>query len=279
MSPPDDSGPPPGRRAPAPAETAPVAPASPSGRPLKIIGQKPLAAVMDLAVSRVLRRRMRRYEAPLVAAVQEEIRQEFSALLKENSRAVRGVSKRRFLVELERSRDEVLAARDAARAELGELLKRLDFFSSLQQADERAQRRGARSFDEVHRPDLARRVADLLARAERGELAPAELRELLVGLAARSVEEDRRRIHDERAAEHGRLVETFERRIAKLNQALAASEEALAALAKQKGIDPGLASIYRTVQGLPDNEDNRRVKELLLEQVFLANMLLQKKTA
>ena len=249
------------------------------GRRLKVIREKPLAAVMDLAVSRVLRRRLKRYDPKTVEAVQNEIAREFQALLKENSRSVRGMSKQKFMAELERSRNEILRSRDEAQAKLDEMLKKLDFFSSIQELDDRAQERGAKSFEEVHRHTLAARIQDLLASADRGEITPAELQHLLVTLASQSVADDRRRIQEERTSEYHNLSDTFERRIAKLNRALADSEQALLQLSRQKNGETGLASIYRTVQGLSEAEENRLAKKAILEQIFLANLTLQKKTA
>jgi hypothetical protein len=70
----------------------------------------------------------------------------------------------------------------------------------------------------------------------------------------------------------------LERRIDKLNNALAETENALRAMAQMKSIDPGIASIYSTVQGLSLDELNYGRKKELLAIVFLENLEIQKKT-
>ncbi|MCO5165853.1 MAG: hypothetical protein M9894_05740 [Planctomycetes bacterium] len=69
-------------------------------------------------------------------------------------------------------------------------------------------------------------------------------------------------------------IEELELRIAKLNQALSEREEAIRKLAEMKGFDPGLASIYDSIQGLdPSTLDFQRKSELLKE-VFVQNLEL-----
>lgn len=75
----------------------------------------------------------------------------------------------------------------------------------------------------------------------------------------------------------GEKVEFLEKRIAKLNEALAAAEGNLAKLARMKGIDPGVASLFDGVQGLSDDDPNFARKSELLTQVFNENLELQGK--
>ncbi|MBI3725685.1 hypothetical protein HY251_17295 [bacterium] len=69
----------------------------------------------------------------------------------------------------------------------------------------------------------------------------------------------------------------LERRISKLNQALAETEDALRRVAAMKVLDDGIASIYATIQGLGPDEINYARKKELLGVVFLENLELQKK--
>lgn len=268
----------------APPEDTTLTPTPPpeevkAGRKLKVIGKQPLAQVIDLAVSRALRRKLRKYDPAQVASVQKLVREEFLQLLEGNARSVRGVSKAAFMVELERSRDNIIRSRNEARVELKELRRKMNAFVGLQEMDDAIEERGARSFDEVHRHVIADKMRDLFDLAARGEISQEELNEQLLGLASRSVEEDRQRIRNERTAEYDRQSENFERRISKLRGALERSELALAELAKRKDIDSGIASIYRNVQGLSLEEEDHRAKEVILEQLFRANLLLQQKSA
>jgi diguanylate cyclase (GGDEF)-like protein len=69
-------------------------------------------------------------------------------------------------------------------------------------------------------------------------------------------------------------VRALEARVAKLKELLDASEEELARLVQEKSVDPGIASIYRTVQGLdPLARDFARKRELL-GLIYQANLEL-----
>jgi hypothetical protein len=74
---------------------------------------------------------------------------------------------------------------------------------------------------------------------------------------------------------HLRQIDLLERRIAKLTAQLAEAESALQKIAKMKGIDLGIASIYRTVQGLSEEEDAFALKQELMQKIFEANYELK----
>ena len=48
-------------------------------------------------------------------------------------------------------------------------------------------------------------------------------------------------------------------------------------IAVSKGVDTGVASIYRTVQGLTGDEDDYQRKKEMLILIFEANIALQRK--
>src|SRR5581483_2622365 len=79
----------------------------------------------------------------------------------------------------------------------------------------------------------------------------------------------------------GRLKSDYEdlleRRIQKLNKALGETEEALRRVASMKMLDDGIASIYKSVQGLDLDALNKERKKELLAVVFLENLELQGK--
>jgi hypothetical protein len=75
--------------------------------------------------------------------------------------------------------------------------------------------------------------------------------------------------------EHLRQVDMLERRIAKLTAQLAEAEAAIERIAKMKNIDLGIASIYRTVQGLSADEDAYKLKQELMQRIFEANYELK----
>jgi hypothetical protein len=77
--------------------------------------------------------------------------------------------------------------------------------------------------------------------------------------------------------EYKRQVELLERRLAKLSHQLGITEEELARVARMKNVDLGLASVYRAVQGLADDEEQVEIKRQLMAKIFEANVQLKMK--
>ncbi len=77
--------------------------------------------------------------------------------------------------------------------------------------------------------------------------------------------------------DHRRQVDQLERRLTKLKELLESTESELVRVATLKGEDTGIASIYRTVQGLEENDQRREQKREMLSLIFQANLDLQKK--
>ncbi len=75
-----------------------------------------------------------------------------------------------------------------------------------------------------------------------------------------------------------RQIDVLERRIQKLTELLDATEVELASLARRKGMDQGIASIYRTVQGLRTDEADFARKREILTLIFEANLELKQKS-
>ena len=80
-------------------------------------------------------------------------------------------------------------------------------------------------------------------------------------------------------SEYKRQVEVLERRLSKLQGQLGMTEEELKRVAKMKNIDLGLASIYRSVQGIADDEDQAELKREMMSSIFEANVQLKKRIA
>ena len=77
-------------------------------------------------------------------------------------------------------------------------------------------------------------------------------------------------------AEYRDRVDVLERRLVKLKQSLAHSEEALEKLAAAAQVDHGIPSIYRTVQGLAAESALRAAKAEMLRTIFESNYAFQK---
>jgi len=69
-------------------------------------------------------------------------------------------------------------------------------------------------------------------------------------------------------------MRVLEERIAQQKRMLDASEEELARMIQEKSADPGVASIYRSVQGLDSSEANFKKKKELLAVIYRANVEL-----
>jgi diguanylate cyclase (GGDEF)-like protein len=73
-----------------------------------------------------------------------------------------------------------------------------------------------------------------------------------------------------------REIDNLQRRVAKLTELLGITEEELKRLAAMKGIDLGIASVYRTVQGLSGTESQLQKKREMMKSIFEANFDLRK---
>jgi diguanylate cyclase (GGDEF)-like protein len=69
-------------------------------------------------------------------------------------------------------------------------------------------------------------------------------------------------------------IRVLEERIAQQKNMLDASEEELERMIREKSVDPGAASIYRSVQGLDPSEANFKKKKELLAVIYRANVEL-----
>ena len=69
-------------------------------------------------------------------------------------------------------------------------------------------------------------------------------------------------------------IRVLEARVAEQKRLLEASEEELARMVQEKSLDPGVASIYRSVQGLDPSARDFKKKKELLAVLYRANVEL-----
>ena len=81
--------------------------------------------------------------------------------------------------------------------------------------------------------------------------------------------------HEAKRREHEEQVDLLKRRLTKLSSSLEMTEDELRRVMKMKAIDPGVASIYRTVQGLDTEEADFELKKEMMSKIFEANLELQ----
>lgn len=98
-----------------------------------------------------------------------------------------------------------------------------------------------------------------------------------IAAALRSFQEQKSVIEAGSDADKARQIELLERRINKLTDLLGITEEELKRVAALKGIDLGLASIYRTVQGLSLDANQYERKREMMRTIFETNFHLRQK--
>ena len=99
------------------------------------------------------------------------------------------------------------------------------------------------------------------------------LRQEFLNMALKQLAQERQQAYaTEDSAERQAYIDKLERRISKLNDQLGLTEEELRRVMLMKNIDPGLSSIYRTVQGLDSGAANADVKKEMMKQIFEANV-------
>jgi hypothetical protein len=120
--------------------------------------------------------------------------------------------------------------------------------------------------------ELVRGIGELFDRARDGELTFEALREATLAHVRRSSDAGRDGMLEAWAGERDRRMDVLRRRLAKVNQLLADSEEALGRLGQR---DDGIRSLYRTVQGLDELTPDAARKRLLLAEIYRANIALR----
>ena len=70
-------------------------------------------------------------------------------------------------------------------------------------------------------------------------------------------------------------IDLLERRVRKLNEHIDLTEAELKRIMKMKSIDGGVSSLFRTVQGLSEEDENAEQKAGMLAVIFEANLAMQ----
>jgi diguanylate cyclase (GGDEF)-like protein len=96
-----------------------------------------------------------------------------------------------------------------------------------------------------------------------------------IAAALRGFQEQKTQVEAGSAADKARQIELLERRIAKLTDLLGITEEELKRVAAMKGIELGMASIYRTVQGLSLDANQYERKREMMRTIFETNFHLR----
>jgi len=243
-------------------EQPPLTPSEAQGRYLRLLGREEFARMMGACIEQVLERHGG--VAPREARrLRWESLRSFSGLLAARARRVRAVTKSECMAELELKHGALLRERAKNGTEIAGLAREL------------ADARGA-DVAAVLSPDEEASLERALASDLAGLLASDDANAELPRVLAREAERRRAALAGVVARERDR-IDQLERRLAKLRAAGAQMEAALAELARRAEIDGGLPSIYRTVQGLAAEEDQREAKAAMLTRMFQENLVMQHK--
>ncbi|GIW73443.1 MAG: hypothetical protein KatS3mg102_2985 [Planctomycetota bacterium] len=243
-------------------------------RSVQVLDMRTIERIVGEAVEQCLIRRGEALDAAARAELEREAKAEFLQLLAEHKRVLAAKTEaERRRAELEHQlgelRRELARQTDELRREQSRNVAEVEISPA---AFAELETRLRALFDELMNEQERRSLAELGPRALRGlsqferELA-AMLDRLLAELRERYLSQERR--------EHERKVELLERRIAKLNRALQETEHQLRRVVEMKAIDPGVASIYDSVQGLDLADPLYGRKKELLHEIFLQNLALQ----
>lgn len=247
-------------------------------RRMNLVGGSELAASIDQAVAQALARHLPDVSPEAAREVARSTRGALLLLLKSRSKKVRGLPKAHFLKEVEASKRKIVAEREAARRELEALLEELgQKHVEFRESRETLVRE---TFDKGVIQD--QELSQIIYNALGGPDATPEMRKLqrqLTGMVLESLQRERQRAVDEKTTEHSDELRRYELRIAKLTKSLELTEEELKRIAAMKNVDPGVASIYRTIQGLNADDEHAESKKEMLAGIFQANLALQRQVA
>ncbi len=247
-----------------------------SGRNLNYIGEARLMAVIAASVRHAVKRTFGEVEESSLAKASGLAQRGFIHLLKNNGKAVRGLPVSDFVKEVEATRQQILRQREHARLELTRLTRELGTRRE-EMKTERVQFIAAK---EEAGAELDGQLLDQISALFAGLGDVPGLREIqdaIMQIALRSVHEERSKAVQGKLQEHDAEVGNYERRIRKLTESLTRTEEEIRRLAKMKGVEGGVASLYRTVQGLSADDDSLETKQEMMTAIFEANLALQEK--
>jgi hypothetical protein len=216
-------------------------------------------------------------EGALVETLAFELGRAIRREVARDGRALRGATRDGLLTELEQTNEAMLAERERAAAELAEVQSELALHRAMLDDAHGAMVRRADADAPVMDEELRGALVGLFDRAAAGELSLEELRAATLERVRQASDASRDAMLAAWSAERDKQVDQLRRRLDKLNRSLAASEQALGRLAAQREIDPGIASIYRTVQGLDEMTQDASRKRLMLAEIYEANLALQKR--
>jgi hypothetical protein len=229
---------------------------------VNVLGLDRITALIDEAVHRSLKSRLVGIEREAVA---DATKAEFLRLLRSNE-------------DLQRQKGELEQLKERAEEEIDTLRREIDGQQQALQLRLREAAAAQAGRYEGENAAIAARVAEVFTTLvqERGTPSLAEVQEKTLAVLLEVVTTERRSAEFARQALRDREIDNLQRRLHKLNDALAQTEHRLQQAAALKSIDQGISSVYRQAQGLRADEQNYARKRELMAEIFAANLRLQK---
>ena len=226
-----------------------------------VLGLDRITGLIQEAVQRTLRTRLLAVDRHEVANATKE---EFMRLLKSNE-------------YLSQQHDELRRLKDAAEEQVDDLRRELSEQEKL--LESKLDRAASQAVDEYSGEDqeIADHISVLVGELASEAASDPATRDRVLELVMGVVRSQRRQALEAREELADREVHTLQRRITKLHTALQETETRLSNVTAVRSIDEGISSIYKEVQGLNDSDDAFSHKQTLMENIFAANVRLQKK--
>ncbi len=251
-------------------------------RQVTVLDWAKMQELLQTAVAEALAKRGVELSPEALRSVNQEARETLARLVEQRDQAevqrdqaeVQRDQYRDVAKHLEQQRNELQKNIDALCAELGRETDALTV--------ERGRRVTAADVvvDAAGMASFRARLHDELTRMFRGEPAGGSRGDGLIAddvaaLAERLLEEQRTRALDAARAEQQSKIEQLERRIAKLKAKLEDSEDVVQRLRSAKNVDPGVESVFKSVQGLDGKDRRAAEKKALLDEIFQLNVELR----
>jgi diguanylate cyclase (GGDEF)-like protein len=125
-------------------------------------------------------------------------------------------------------------------------------------------------------PLLGDKIREMFGLSDADSELLARIEQEVIASALREMKGELERVMTDSKSEHQRQIAMLERRIAKLSEALGMTEAELQRVLQQGTLDPGVASIYKTVQGLSAQDVHAELKKALMSKIFEANVELRR---
>jgi hypothetical protein len=234
---------------------------------VNVVGLDRIVALIEAAVHRTLKARMAGLEtAEMCGEIAGQTRDEFLRLLHSNE-------------SLEKAHQEMHGEKSALEEQVALLRTELQTVQGKLASRESQLAREAKVQAAEEDQHLHEEIHGLLAQRGMDDERTRGLVQEVFGLVRGHLEVERTRVTEARRKEYQTEVELLNRRLAKLNGALAATEDQLQRVMKAKTLHPGLPSVYKKVQGLDSHDSLFAKKTELMESIFEANLRLRREIA